>query len=226
MRPPAPAQPARPAPAYVPQPQAAPPQGAKRVFPESLDEDRLSDFPECEVSLIAKQAQSELLDRVANFCELESGDTEEQKRVVGMKRPLYHDPARYTINLSLPWHSVAEEIADLNLEIVNGHIKKCMKPCHPVKPWGPKEFFTGVGYLAHNLEGCVPYPESLVIPSKPPPTERTTEDQPFCLVHMHSDDPREWVDITSGSFTLHASQLKEHEALARKTAAAFSNALL
>ena len=33
------------------------------------------------------------------------------------------------------------------------------------------------------------------------------------------------MDITSGSFSLHASQLKQHEALARKTAAAFSNAL-
>ena len=33
------------------------------------------------------------------------------------------------------------------------------------------------------------------------------------------------LSVTSGSFSLHASQLKEHEALARKTAAAFSNAL-
>ena len=33
------------------------------------------------------------------------------------------------------------------------------------------------------------------------------------------------VDVTSGSFSIPASQLKEHEALARKTAAAFSNAL-
>ena len=71
----------------------------------------------------------------------------------------------------------------------------------------------------------VPYPESLVLPSKPPPTERTAEDQPFCLVHKHPDDPHERVDVTSGSFSLHASQLKEHEVLARKTAAAFSNAL-
>ena len=33
------------------------------------------------------------------------------------------------------------------------------------------------------------------------------------------------MDITSGSFSIHASQLKEHEAFIRKTAAAFSNAL-
>ena len=48
---------------------------ARHVPSESLlDEDRLSDFPESEASLIAKQARSELLDRVANFCELERGD--------------------------------------------------------------------------------------------------------------------------------------------------------
>ena len=68
-------------------------------------------------------------------------------------------------------------------------------------------------------------PESLVIPSKPPPTERITEEQPFRLIHKHPDDSREQVDIIQGSFSLHASHLKEHEALARKTAAAFSNAL-
>ena len=106
---------------------------------ESLDQ--LSDFPESTASLIAKQARSELLDRVANFCELGRGDTEEQKRVMGTKRPLYHDPARSTINLALPWHSVAEEIVDLKLKIGNGHINKCMKPCHPAEPWGPKDFF-------------------------------------------------------------------------------------
>ena len=131
MLPPAPAQLPRPASANFPQPQAAPTWGARRVPSGSLDEDRLSDFPEFDASLIAKQARSELHDRVANFCELEKWDTEEQKRVMGIKRPLNHDPARSTINLALPWHSVAEEIADLNLKIVNGHINKLMKSCHP-----------------------------------------------------------------------------------------------
>ena len=47
----------RPAPAYFPQPQAAPPRGIRRIPLESLiDEDRLEDFPESEASLIAKQA--------------------------------------------------------------------------------------------------------------------------------------------------------------------------
>ena len=147
---------------------------------ESLDEDTLSHLPESEASLIDKQARSELLDRVANFCDLERGNTEKQKWVIGMKLPLYHNP-------------------------------------------GSREFFMGVGYHTHNLEG-IPSPESLVIPSKPPPTERTVEDQPFCLEHKH---PAVLVNgsITSGLFSLRASQLKEHKALARKTAAAFSNAL-
>ena len=162
---------------------------------------------------------------VAPYCELERGDPEEQRRVMGMQCPLYYDPSRAIINLALPWHSVVEEIADLNLKIVNGHINKRMKSSHPGKPWGSMEFFMGSGYPTHNLEGLVPYPESLALPSKPPPMEQTAEDQPFCLAHKHPDDPRERIDVTSRSLSLHASQLKEHQALAGKTAAAFSNAL-
>ena len=66
-----------------------------------------------------------------------------------------------------------------------------MKSSHPVKPWGSKEFFTGSGYPMHNLEGLVQYPESLALSSKPPPTEQTAEDESFCLIHKHPDDPRE-----------------------------------
>ena len=69
---PAPAQPPRPA--YFPQPQAAPPREARPVPSESLlDEVRLSDFPESEASLMAKEARLKLLDRFANFCELKRG---------------------------------------------------------------------------------------------------------------------------------------------------------
>ena len=90
-----------------------------------------------------------------------------------MKHPFYHDPARATINLALPCHSIAEEIADLNLKIVAGQLNKRMKSCHPAKLWGSRDFFMGpcVGYHTHNLEGYVPSPESLVIPSKPPSME-------------------------------------------------------
>ena len=74
-----------------------------------------------------------------------------------MKRPFYHDLARVTINLALTWHSVAEEIADLNFKIVNDQLnKQChMKSCHPAKPWDSRDFFTGVGYHTHNLESYV-----------------------------------------------------------------------
>ena len=135
---------------------------------------------------------------------------------MGIQRPLYHDPSRATINLTLPWQGIAELIANLNLKIINGRINK---------PWGFNHFFTGSGYPTHNLEGLVPYPESLALPSMPPPTERTAEDQLFCRVHKHPDDPCERIDVTSGLFSLHAFHLKEHEAVARKTAAALSNAL-
>ena len=102
---------------------------------------------------------------------------------MGMKQPFYHGLARATISLTLPWHSVAEEVADLNLKMVSGQLNKRMTSCHPAKPWDSRDFFTGIGYQTHNLEGCVPCPEPLVIPSKPPPMERTAEVQPFCLVH-------------------------------------------
>ena len=120
--PPAPVQPVRQAPAYYPQPQAAPPRGLDVCLQNlSTDEDRLSDFPESESSLIAKQVRSEYLDRMAAYCELERGDPEEQRRVMGIQLLLYHDPSRASINMALLWHSVAEEIADLNLKRVNGH---------------------------------------------------------------------------------------------------------
>ena len=63
------------------------------------------DFTESKAFLIAKQACSELLDQVTAFCSPERVDTEDHKNVMEMKNPVYHDPTRATINLSLPWHS-------------------------------------------------------------------------------------------------------------------------
>ena len=102
---------------------------------------------------------------------------------MGMNRPPYYDPARASINLALPWHSVTEEIFDLN--IVTGKLNKRIKSCNPPRPWGPKDFFSGAGYHTHNLESYIPKPESLVISFKPPPAERTAEDSHF------AEDPRE-----------------------------------
>ena len=65
------------------------------------------DFPESKASLIAKQACSELPDRVPPFCSLERSDAEDQNKVLGMQNLVYHAPARATINVSLPWYSSA-----------------------------------------------------------------------------------------------------------------------
>ena len=100
-----------------------------------------------------------------------------------------------------------------------------MKDQHPAKPWSLREFFTGFGYYTHNTEGYVPRLESLIIPSRPPPAERSAEDQPFLHVPRNPDDPRVRVDITSGSASLTASQLYKQDALSQKNAAAASNAL-
>ena len=92
--------------------------GARHMLPDSRhDKDRLSmDFPESKA--LAKQAHSELLDRVVTFCSLERSDTEDQRKVTGMQNPVYHDPATASIKLALPWHSSAVEITDHNFNIV------------------------------------------------------------------------------------------------------------
>ena len=55
---------------------------------------------------------------------------------MGMQNPVYHDPARATINLALPWHISAFEIADLNFNIVSGKLSKRMKSLNPAEPGG------------------------------------------------------------------------------------------
>ena len=99
-----------------------------------------------------------------------------------------------------------------------------MKPLNPAKPWGPRAHFTGLGYYTHNTEGYIPKPESLIVPNRPPPAERTAEDQPFVYVPRNSDDPRILNDILPWSVSLTASQLIEEEALSRKNEAVTSNA--
>ena len=136
-------------------------------------------FTENEASIIGC---SELLDWAATFCRLERSDAEDQNKVLGMQNPVYRTPTRAAINLSLPWHSLAFEIVDRNFNIVTG------KSLNPAKSWGPKDFFSGIGYHTHNLERSVPKPESLVIPLRPPPAERTVEDQPLYLVLRHPDE--------------------------------------
>ena len=95
----------------------------------------------------------------------------------------------------------------------------------PAKPWNPKDFFGGSGYYTHNTQGYLAKPDSLEVPSRPPPAERTAEDQPFFHVPRNPEDPRTRVDISSGSASLSASQLIDQEAMSRKNVAAASTAL-
>ena len=100
-----------------------------------------------------------------------------------------------------------------------------MKPQNPAKPWSPKDFFRGSGYYTLNTQGYLAKPDSLEVPSRPPPAELTAEDQPFFHVPRNPEDPRTRVDISSGSASLSASQLIDQEAMSRKNAAAASTAL-
>ena len=172
-----------------------------------------------------KQARSEVLDKIAEFCNLNRQDPRVQKEVMGMRLPAYNAPTKKSIEVSLPWHSTTADIANLNNDIVRGKLNKSLKPLNPSKPWSPKEFFGASGYYIHNTHGYLAKPESLDFPSRAPPAERTAEDQPFFHVPRHPEEPRTRVDITSGSASLSASQLQDQETMSRKSAAAASTAL-
>ena len=119
-----------------------------------------------EAVLREKQARSEALDSVAEFCNLDRQDPESQKDVMGMRLPAYNAPAKKSIEISLPWHSSTIPIADRNHDIVRGKLSKSLKPQNPAKPWNPKDFFGDSGYYTHNTRGYLAKLESLVIPSR------------------------------------------------------------
>ena len=121
---------------------------------------------------------------------------------------------RAPINLTLPWHSSSVEIADRNFNIVTG---KSMKKLNPAK----LKIFSRAQVL-HSLESYVPKPESEIIPSRPPPAERPAEDQQFYTTPRNPEDSRMRVIITTGSFSLTASQIQEHMALNQENAASIS----
>ena len=52
----------------------------------------------------------------------------------------------------------------------------------------------------------------------PPPAEKSAKDQLFYLPQKNVNDPRVRIDLTSGSYSLSASQLTDYEALARRAA--------
>ena len=190
---------------------------ARRDDLDSLfNEEEFSVDLDNEAVLKEKQARSEILDKVAEFCNLDRQDPQIQKEVMGMRLPAYNAPAKKSIEISLPWHSSTIPIQDMNHDIVRGKFNKSLKPQNPSKPWSPKDFFGGSGYYVHNTQGYLAKPDSLVVPSWAPPAERTAEDQPFFHVPRNPEDPRTRVDITSGSASLTASQLQDQETMSRK----------
>ena len=192
---------------------------------DSLLDEEFSVDLDNEAVLKEKQARSEVLDKIAEFCNLNRQDPRVQKEVMGMRLPAYNAPTKKSIEVSLPWHSTTADIANLNNDIVRGKLNKSLKQLNPSKPWSPKEFFGASGYYIHNTHGYLAKPESLDFPSSAPPDERTAEDQPFFHVPRHPEEPRTRVDITSGSASLTASQLQDQETMSRKSAAAASTAL-
>ena len=128
-----------------------------------------------EAVLKEKQAPSEVLDKVAEFCNLDRQDPHIQKEGMGMRLPAYNAPAKKSIEISLPWHNSTISITDMNHDIVRGKFNKSLSPQNPAKPWSPKDFFGGSGYYTHNTQGYLAKPESLEVPSRPPPAERTAE---------------------------------------------------
>ena len=158
---------------------------------DSLLDEEFSIDLDNEAVLKEKQARSEVLDKIAEFCNLNRQDPRVQKEVMGMRLPAYNAPTKKSIEVSLPWHSTTADIANLNNDIVRGKLNKSLKPLNPSKPWSPKEFFGASGYYVHNTQGYLAKPESLEFPSRAPPAERTAEDQPFFHV------PRTRVDINS-----------------------------
>ena len=105
-------------------------------FPVDLDN---------EAVLKEKQARSEVLDKVAEFCNLNRQDPQIQKEVMGMRFPAYNAPAKKSIEISLPWHSSTIPIADMNHDIVK--FNKSLKPQNPSKPWSLERFFRRLGLL-------------------------------------------------------------------------------
>ena len=115
-----------------------------------FNEEEFSIDVDNEAVLREKQAHSEALDRVAEFCNLDRQDPQIQKEVMGMRLPAYNGPAKKSIEISLPWHSCTIPIADMNHDIVRGKLNKSLKPQNAAKPWSPKDFFGGSGYYTHN----------------------------------------------------------------------------
>ena len=80
-----------------------------------FNEEEFSIDVDNEAVLREKQAHSEALDRVEEFCNLDRQDPQIQKEVMGMRLPAYNAPAKKSIEISLPWHSSTIPIADITM---------------------------------------------------------------------------------------------------------------
>ena len=111
-----------------------------------FNEEEFSIDVDNEAVLREKQACSEALDRVTEFCNLDRQDPLIQKKVMGMRLPAYNAPAKKSIKISLPWHSSTIPIADMNHDLVSCNLNKSLKPQNPAKPW---LLALGSGYYTH-----------------------------------------------------------------------------
>ena len=69
----------------------------------------------------------------------------------------------------------------------------------------------GTGYHTHNLEAYSPKPGSSKIHYRPPPVERSAEAQTFYVPQESVNNLSIFINLTSGSYSLSASQLKDFE---------------
>ena len=161
---------------------------------DSLLDEEFSVDLDNEAVLKEKQARSEVLDKIAEFCNLNRQDPRVQKEVMGMRLPAYNAPTKKSIEVSLPWHSTTADIANLNNDIVRGKLNKSLKSLNPSKPWSPKEFFGASGYYVHNTHGYLAKPESLDFPSRAPllSARRRTNLFSMCLGTLKSL-AHEWI---------------------------------
>ena len=104
-----------------------------------------------EAVLKEKQAPSEVLDKVAEFCNLDRQDPHIQKEVMGMRLPAYNAPAKKSIEIFLPRHSSTIPIADMNHDIVRGKFNKSLKPQNPAKPGARKIFSEALATIPITL---------------------------------------------------------------------------
>ena len=114
---------------------------ARRDDLDSLFEEEFSVDLDNEAVLKEKQARSEILDKVAEFCNLDRQDPRIQKEVMGMRLPAYNAPAKKSIEISLPWHSSTIPIANLNHDILRGKLNNSLKPQNPSKPSRLTDFY-------------------------------------------------------------------------------------